>query len=135
MKAIQAIPAQPVTDIERSVAFYRDVLGFPSRYQEDGFAIVVRDGVEISLWLSNDESWRTRATGKSPVCTGAESFIAGTASCRVQVDGVLELFASVQPSGAVHPNGGLRDTPYGTREFSVRDPDGNLVTFFEKISR
>ena len=32
-------------------------------------------------------------------------------------------------AGIVHPNGALADKPWGTREFAILDPDGNLLTF------
>lgn len=31
----------------------------------------------------------------------------------------------------IHPNGFLENKPWGQREFSVLDPDGNLLTFGE----
>ena len=71
--------------------------------------------------------------GTSPVVSGAESFIAGTASCRIQVVGVNDLHAELQPLGVLHPNGQLADQPWGTREFGVLDSDGNLLTFFERV--
>jgi hypothetical protein len=33
----------------------------------------------------------------------------------------------------VHPHAPLRDPWWGTREFGVLDPDGNLVTFYERL--
>ena len=69
---------------------------------------------------------------EKPVCSGAESFIAGTASFRIRVDGVDELFAEMRASDVLHPvsKGGVDHTDFGTREFSALDLDGNLVTFF-----
>lgn len=131
MKLIQAIPALPVRDVARSAAFYREQLGFTVAHQEGGFAILLRDAVEIHLWEADDDTWRTRA-GASPVVSGAESFIAGTASCRAQVVGVEALHAEIQPRGVLHPNAPLADQPWGTREFGVLDPDHNLITFFER---
>jgi hypothetical protein len=32
----------------------------------------------------------------------------------------------------VHPNGKIGDMWWGTREFAVLDPDGNLVAFYEE---
>ena len=61
------------------------------------------------------------------------SFIAGTASCRIQVVGVHELHAELQPRGVLHANAQLTDQPWGTREFGVVDADGNLITFFEHV--
>ena len=131
MKMLQAIPSLPVRDIHRSTDFYRDKLGFALVYSEDGFAIFQRDAVEIHLWAATDDSWRLRA-GYPPVVTGTESFIAGTAGCRVGVEGVDELHREVLPLGILSPNSPLRDQWFGTREFGVLDPDNNLVTFFER---
>jgi catechol 2,3-dioxygenase-like lactoylglutathione lyase family enzyme len=100
------------------VTFYRDKLGWAVVHQEPGFAIVERDQVALHLWAAADESWRTRASA-SPVVSGAESFIAGTASCRVHVDGIDGLYRSLDP--------------LGTREFGILDPDGNLITFAERV--
>jgi catechol 2,3-dioxygenase-like lactoylglutathione lyase family enzyme len=130
MKLLNAIPALPVRHIARSVEFYRDKLGFALRHEEDAFAILGRDAVELHLWAAADERWRARA-GPSPVVSGAESFIAGTASCRVAVVGVEELHRSLEPLGIVHPNAHLATKPWGTREFAVLDLDRNLITFFE----
>ncbi len=132
MRMLHAIPALPVKDMGRSVAFYRDKLGFTLIHREDGFAIFHRDAVDIHLWAATDESWRTRGVA-SPVVSGAESFIAGTASCRVSVEGVNELHGVLHPLGILHPKGQITDTPWGTREFGVLDPDNNLITFYEDV--
>ncbi len=132
MKLLQAIPALPASDQERSTAFYRDQLGFTVAFRDEGFTKLQRDAVEIHLWVASDESWRTR-NGTCPVVSGAESFIAGTHSCRIGVEGVDDLYRAVQPMGILHPKGQIEDMPWGTREFGVVDPDGNLVTFFERL--
>jgi len=135
MKYLCAIPALPVRDIEAAAAFYRDKLGFHLRYfNESGYAVLCRDAVEIHLWAATDEAWRAR-DGSAPVVSGAESFLAGTASCRISVEGVDEWHQQIQPLNIIHPNGPLRDTDFGTREFAVLDPDNNLITFFERIEK
>jgi catechol 2,3-dioxygenase-like lactoylglutathione lyase family enzyme len=133
MEIVLAIPALPVAQITSSLAFYRDSLGFTVGYEEAGFAIVRRDAVEIHLWQAGDRSWERRSSA-TPVVSGAESFLAGTASCRVQVTDIDALHAAVAPLGVIHPNGQLADKPWGTREFAVLDPDNNLLTFFERRS-
>lgn len=133
MRMLEAIPALPVRDLERSTQFYRDRVGFRIAHKESGFVILSRDAVQIHLWLANDERWRSRGGG-APVVSGAESFIAGTASCRVAVDGIDELYSALQPLGIVHSNAPLTMQPWGDRDFGVSDPDGNLVTFFERGS-
>ena len=90
---------------------------------------MARDEVEIHLWQASDETWRGRSG--EPVVSGAESFIAGTASCRVHVAGIDTLYAELMPRGVVHPNGALAVKPWRSREFAVIDRDNNLITFFE----
>ena len=132
MQLLRTIPALPVKAIAQSVPFYRDLLGFSLVHQDDGMAIFRRDDIEIHLWEASDESWQTRSGG-APVVSGGESFIAGTASCRVEVRGVDDLHHVMQPLQIIHPNAPLGDQPWGTREFAVLDPDNNLITFFERV--
>ncbi len=128
-----AIPAIPVLTLTESLPFYCDKLGFTVVHCADGFAIVRRDAVEIHLWEANDQTWRSR-TGTPPVVSGAETFLAGTASCRVAVEAVDEFHASLDSAGILHPNAPLVTQNWGAREFGVLDPDGNLITFFERLS-
>jgi len=127
-----AIPVLPVRDVARAAAFYRDRLGFRAAHVDDGYGIVARDDVEIHLWAARDETWRQRPD--RPLLTGAETFLAGTASARIHSDGIDALYDEMRGAGAVHPNGPLSDKPYGLREFAVLDLDGNLVTFFTPIA-
>jgi catechol 2,3-dioxygenase-like lactoylglutathione lyase family enzyme len=131
----QTIPAMPVRDAAAAVAFYRDRLGFEVLHHDGGFAVLARDEAVVHLWQSSDESWRSRELGESPVISGAESFIAGTASFRVRVEGVDELYAEMSARDVLHPvsKGGVDDTDFGTREFATLDLDGNLVTFFQWV--
>ena len=132
MTLTQTIPALPVRDAEAAVAFYRDKLGFEVLHHDGGFAVMGRDEAIVHLWEAGDESWRRRESIEEPVRSGAESFIAGTASCRIMVTGVDELYAEMAAAEVLHPvsKGGVDDTDFGTREFATLDLDGNLVTFF-----
>ena len=130
----QTIPAMPVRDAASAVAFYRDKLSFEVLHHDGGFAVLGRDDAVVHLWEASDESWRMREDMlEKPVSSGAESFIAGTASFRVQVRGVDELYAELRRADVLHPvsKEGVGDTAFGTREFATLDLDGNLVTFFE----
>jgi catechol 2,3-dioxygenase-like lactoylglutathione lyase family enzyme len=133
----QTIPAMPVRDAASATEFYRDRLGFHVVHQDEGFAVLGRDDAQVHLWEAGDESWRERvALRETPVSSGAESFIAGTASCRIMVDGVDALFAELTGKDVLHPvsREGVSDTDYGTREFATLDQDGNLISFFELAS-
>ena len=132
----QTIPAMPMRDVAAGVDFYRDRLGFDVVHQDGGFAVLRRDEAVVHLWEASDESWRERTSNETPVCSGAESFIAGTASFRVLVDGVDELYEELRQRDVLHPvsRDGVDDTDFGTREFATLDLDGNLVTFFQRSS-
>jgi catechol 2,3-dioxygenase-like lactoylglutathione lyase family enzyme len=126
----RTVPALPVTDVARSLDFYRGRLGFEPLHRDGGFAVLRRDDAIIHLWEAADESWREQLDPARPVRSGAESFIAGTASCRIETEGVSELYPGCRDAGIVHPRGELQDTDFGTTEFSVLDPDNNLVSFY-----
>jgi catechol 2,3-dioxygenase-like lactoylglutathione lyase family enzyme len=128
----QTIPALPVRDVARALEFYRDKLGFSVVHHDGGFAVLKRDGAEVHLWEASDESWRERAEDDRPVRSGAESFIAGTGSCRIATEGVDELYEALKAHDVFHPvsRDSVQDTDFGTREFATLDPDGNLITFF-----
>lgn len=129
----QTIPALPVADVARAVAHYRDRLGFTALHVEDGFAVLQRDEARVHLWLAGDASWTRRDDLRErPVRSGAESFLAGTASCRIEVGDVDALYAELSAAGVLHPvsRDGVTRTDFGTREFATLDADGNLVEFF-----
>lgn len=105
-------------------------------HETDGFAVLVRDDAQIHLWSASDESWRSRGDlVQKPVCSGAESFIAGTASCRIEVADVDALFAELEPAGVLHPTmtDGVQTTDFGTREIATLDRNGDLLTFFRWV--
>lgn len=101
-------------DIQRSVDFLASHLGFSVLHAEQGvYGIVGQGGVQVHFWACADRK------------------IAEATSCRLRVAGISELYARCSEQGIVHPRAGLADTPWGTREFAILDPDGNLVTFHE----
>ena len=134
----QTIPALPVRDAAAAVAFYRDRLGFEVLHLDGGFAVLRRDEAVLHLWESGDETWRDRTDfAAKPVSTGAESFIAGTASCRIMTEGVDELYEELRSADVLHPVSrvAVDETDFGTREFATLDLDGNLVTFFRWVEQ
>ena len=129
----RAIPALPVRDTPSAAAHYRDRLGFTVLHSDDGFAVLQRDDARVHLWQAGDASWTQREDLRErPICSGAESFLAGTASCRIETEDVDGLYAELAAAGVLHPvsRDGITDTEFGTREFATLDPDGNLIEFF-----
>src|SRR5688500_6363310 len=126
VKLARTIPALPVRDSPAAVDFYCPRLGFgvghhdawfavPGAdgvvHHDGGFAVLGRDDAVVHLWQAGDESWRERDSLERPVRSGAESFIAGTASCRIEVEGVDELFDELRGTDVLHPvsAGGVAD--------------------------
>jgi uncharacterized glyoxalase superfamily protein PhnB len=122
-----------VRDVGAAVTHYREQFGFDVRHEAHDFAVLVRDEASIHLWGATDEDWRHRADlAERPIDSGAESFLAGTASCRIEVADVDALYAELERAGVLHPTAkaGVAATDFGTREFAALDLDGNLLTFF-----
>ena len=135
MRLGRTIPALPVRDVPAAVEHYRGAFGFDAVHATHDFAVIVRDEAAIHLWGALDDEWRSRGDlAERPICSGAESFLSGTASCRIEVEDVDALFAELEPTGVLHQVslGGVGDTDFGTREFATTDRDGNLLTFFER---
>ena len=109
-----AAPVLASLDIERTVSFYCSRLGFTRVYVDPGvWGIVTRDSVQIHFWPCSDKN------------------VAENTSCRVYVSGIDALFSEFVPLGVVHPKASLEQKPWGSREFGILDPDGNLITFAE----
>jgi len=127
------IPALPVRDVRAAVAHYHERFGFDARHQTRGVAVLVRNDAVLHLWGATDEEWRSRENlAGQLICSGAESFLAGTASCRIEVADVDALFGEWQGEDVLHPvsRDGVGATDFGTREFATLDIDGNLLSFF-----
>jgi catechol 2,3-dioxygenase-like lactoylglutathione lyase family enzyme len=120
-------PNLVVSSIDRSLAFYRDVLGFaPVTTVPDqapyAFAWLQRDTVNVFLNSEAAAEMKTAAgTGMLFITLEAPDRDAG-------VDG---LFASVKDRAPVVMP--LTDQFYGMREFSIKDPDGYVLTFAQRI--
>ena len=121
VRFLAAVPALPVSDERAAVRFLADALGFVELVHDGvGLGILRRDAVELHVWV---------ADGSAP---GAERHLAGSASCRLEVTGVAELYEHCRELGVIHPRAPLTEQPWGTREFGVLDPDGNLIGLYER---
>jgi uncharacterized glyoxalase superfamily protein PhnB len=134
MKFADVTPNLVVSNVERSLAFYRDILGFsPVATVPDAppfaFAWLQRDGV--SVFLNSVASVREDhpELAARPVGGTATMFMvleAGTVA-----DGVDALFASVQAGARIVMP--LKDQFYGMREFALEDPDGYVIVFAQRL--
>lgn len=132
----RTIPALPVRDVTKAVDDYRDRFGFTALHVDEGFAVMERDEARVHLWQAGDESWPARDDLRErPIDSGAESFLAGTASCRIETEDVDGLYAELAAAGVLHSvsRDGVTETDFGTREFATVDDDGNLIEFFRWV--
>ncbi len=132
----RTIPALPVEEVDAAVEHYRRKFRFEPLHVDASFAVLGREGARIHLWQAGDRSWEARDDLRErPVTSGAESFLAGTASCRIEVEEVDALYRELGSSGVLHPasQAGVTDTDFGTREFACLDLDGNLLEFFRRV--
>ena len=132
----RTIPGLPVRDVRAAAEHYRECFGFEARHLESGLAVLMRDDAVIHLWSASDEEWRSRDDlPERPVCSGAESFLAGTGGCRIEVADVDGLYEELRGKGVLHKvsASGVDDTDFGSREFHTVDADGNLLTFYRWV--
>ena len=106
-----------VDDLDRSIAYYRK-LGFTFGEPWDGFyAIGYLDGLELHL----KEAPRNQAERQQRRDTEHLDAAAG-------VDGIEAFYEQCVANGVtiLKP---LAPTAWGTKDFYIEDPDGNVVSF------
>jgi uncharacterized glyoxalase superfamily protein PhnB len=118
-------PSLTVNDLQRSIAFYRDALGFhvEEEWKHDGQVrgVQLRAGA-VAIMLGQDDFVKGRDRKKG------EGF---RLYCSTRQD-VNHLAAQIKTRGATlleEP----KDQPWGTRDFAVTDPDGFKITFSSSL--
>jgi catechol 2,3-dioxygenase-like lactoylglutathione lyase family enzyme len=112
----RAVPVLASLDLEATQRFYADKLGFEAVARYADYAVCARDGVQVHFWLTDDAD------------------IPKATSCRIDVLGIERLYEEMTAAGVVHPNGPLREQPWGMKEFAVLDGDGNMIKFGERLA-
>jgi catechol 2,3-dioxygenase-like lactoylglutathione lyase family enzyme len=121
-----------VEDVERSLRFYEDVLGFTRGFTVPEtrpfvFGSVVSGPIEIFFNEKNT------ATKEYPALLGKPVGMTGTMFIELQESGGIEplheRLTSIVP--IVMP---LVKQWYGVKEFAIADPDGYLITFAERVA-
>ena len=118
-------PNLVVDDVQRSVAFYRDVLGFTVKQTvpaEQPFVFVWLERGAVPVFLND------RRTVEADI--PAARAIRGGSGLFFVVTGVDALYEQVRERATVLMT--IRNQPYGMREFTVADPDGFVLTFAER---
>lgn len=125
------VPELLCSDVGRSLAFYRDVLGFRVLYDrpEEGFAYLDLEGAQVMLERESD-FWttgeRVRPFGRG-VNFQIEVADIGALHDRV-VGASVALFRPMEDRWYRQD-----DVETGNRQFLVQDPDGYLLRFFQDL--
>ncbi len=106
-------PKLPMHNKAATKAYYTQ-LGFQQFGGEyDDYLMMERDNIQIHFFLF-------------PELDPKENY----GQVYIRTDNILQLYQEMQDRQlAIHPNGHLETKPWGQKEFSMLDPDNNLLTF------
>lgn len=111
-------PKLPMRNKVNTIDYYINKLGFEqSGGDYPDYLMVKKDGIEIHFFeykdLNPEENY-----GMVYIRT-------------LDIDGFYQ--SLTKANIPIHPNGQLAKKPWGQKEFSMLDPDNNLLTFGEEI--
>ena len=124
------VPELSVSDFERSVQFYTDVLGFEVLFSRDSFVYLELEEVQFMLQAVSIDGWQT-AKLKPPFGRGI--------NFQIELNDIAPLYGQLKEAN--HPIfQDIKDSWYetgnvlsGQREFLIQDPDGYLLRFCQAI--
>ena len=108
-------PKLPMRDMSATIDFYVRQLGFKKvGFKDyDAYLMVEKDNIQIHFFEFKE---------LDPKENYGQVYI--------RTDNIELLYQSLQDNHvSIHPNGKLRSSPWGQKEFSLLDPDYNLLTF------
>lgn len=104
-----------VSDMERSLGFYRDGLGFPVRSESESWSELDAGDIDLALHITDENS------------PDAGWLAAGTADLQVAVDDLDVARQQLLDHGVDAPEPMVMED-IGIRVFQVHDPDGLTLT-------
>ena len=112
-------PKLPMRDKKVTREFYINKLGFKEfgSADFDGYLMMVKDRIQIHFFEFKE---------LDPKKNYGQVYI--------RTDNIDDFYQSLLDSKTkIHPNGKLESKPWGQKEFSILDPDTNLLTFGQSI--
>jgi predicted enzyme related to lactoylglutathione lyase len=114
-------PMLAVADMEETLAFYRNILGFISTMNSPEYSIVERDGQTIHFMKAASQEVMDCVRGHTEIY--------------IEVDGIRALWEHVRTFKNQHKVRDLFDRVYGMTEFHIEDPNGCLIFVGEPTAR
>ncbi|MGJ1261721.1 bleomycin resistance protein [Sphingobacterium spiritivorum] len=106
-------PKLPMRDKAITLAFYTKELGFGLIGDYGDYIMIRKENIEIHFFLFRE---------LDPLENYGQVYI--------RTDNIEECYQSFLDNNvSIHPNGPLEIKPWGQKEFSLLDPDHNLLTF------
>ncbi|WP_297794408.1 VOC family protein [uncultured Eudoraea sp.] len=110
-------PKLPMRDKKVTSEFYINKLGFKEIGDYQGYLMLQKDKIEIHFFEFKE---------LDPKENYGQVYI--------RTDKIDDFYKSLLAKQTeIHPNGKLDTKPWGQKEFSVLDPDNNLLTFGQRI--
>jgi catechol 2,3-dioxygenase-like lactoylglutathione lyase family enzyme len=106
-------PMLAVANMEETLAFYQEVLGFTAKIKSAEYAIVERDGLNIHFMKAASEHVMDCVRGHTEIY--------------IEVSGIRSLWVHVKTFKERYKIRELFDREYGMTEFHIGDPNGCLV--------
>ena len=114
-----------VRDLEVEVAFYRDLIGLPVKFQESGYAEFATRGTKFALYERS----------RLPDLIGREATLGGPAGEVVFLVPDVDAEAERLRRARVEILAGPTDRPWAHRTLHFLDPDGFVVELAQEIPR
>lgn len=135
MQFSDVTPNLIVADLDRSLRFYRDILGFATiaTVPDDApyvFAWVQRGNVSVFLNAREGVAEDLPALAARPI--GGTNTLFVVIEAESAQEGVDALHAELRGKVAVVMP--LKTQFYGMREFGVEDPDGYVILFAQRVA-
>jgi predicted enzyme related to lactoylglutathione lyase len=106
-------PMLAAADMEQTLAFYHEVLGFTAMMKSEEYAIVERNGQTIHFMKAASEEVMKCVRGHTEIY--------------IEVSNIAALWEHVKTFKDRHHVRDLFDRDYGMTEFHIEDPNGCLV--------
>jgi catechol 2,3-dioxygenase-like lactoylglutathione lyase family enzyme len=114
-------PMLAVANMDETVSFYRDMLGFRPTLESPEYSIVERDGQTIHFMKAASEEVMRCVRGHTEIY--------------IEVSGIHSLWQHVETFKERYKVRDLFDREYGMTEFHITDPNDCLVFVGEQTSR